>query len=261
MVAVVNVLDVDEGSFEAQVVEASGRVPVVVDFWADWCQPCRVLSPVLERLAEEYGGRFVLAKVDVDANPSLASAFGVQGIPAIKAFRDGRVVSEFVGVQPEAVIRSFLDDLAPGEDPAAAGMEAEAAGDLDRAAAEYRSVLDEHPENEAAAAGLARILMAREDLEGASKILASVPRTGEVARVAAELELRELTVGDGELARAASSAVTGDERGALQTLLDAVTGGADRDGAREAMLAVFERLGPDHPLTKEFRPQLARALF
>jgi putative thioredoxin len=258
---VANVIDVDEQGFEAQVLEASRRAPVVVDFWAGWCQPCRVLSPVLERLAEEYEGRFVLAKIDVDANPRLAAAFGIQGIPAVKAFRDGGVVSEFVGVQPEAAIRAFLDDLAPGEDPAAEGMEAEAAGDTVRAEAAYRAVLSEHPGAEAAAAGLARILLSRNDEEGARRVLAGVPRGGEVARVAAELDLRALAGSDGDLAEAASRAVAGDGRAALQGLLDAVAGGRDRDRAREAMLAVFQRLGEDHPLTAEFRPKLARALF
>ncbi|HEX5949267.1 MAG TPA: thioredoxin domain-containing protein, partial [Actinomycetota bacterium] len=108
-----HVIAVDEADFERRVVEASHSVPVVVDFWAGWCQPCLVLGPVLERLAEEYGGRFTLAKVDVDANQGVAARFGIRGIPAVKAFRDGSVAAEFVGVQPEDLIRRFLDGVVP----------------------------------------------------------------------------------------------------------------------------------------------------
>ena len=255
------VFDVGEAEFQARVIEASSEVPVVVDFWAAWCQPCRVLSPVLERLADEYGGRFVLAKVDVDANPSLAAAFSIQGIPAVKAFRDGQVVSEFVGAQPEAAIRAFLEEVAPGEDPAAPALEAEARGDLDAAESGYREVLAARPDHQEAMAGLARIQLSRGEEEAARKTLAPAARQGEVARVAAELDLRELAAAGGELGAAARLALGGDEGGALERLLGMIEDSSQLDRAREAVLAIFQRLGEDHPLTRESRPRLARALF
>ena len=110
-----NILDVSEATFEREVLMRSHEVPVVVDYWAPWCAPCRQLSPMLERQAIEAGGRFVLAKIDVDENPSLSVRYGVQSIPAVKAFRNGEVVSQFVGAQPEDRVRRFIDEVAPDD--------------------------------------------------------------------------------------------------------------------------------------------------
>jgi putative thioredoxin len=141
------VIDVDEQDFEREVVERSHSVPVVIDFWADWCGPCKALSPVLERLAAEAQGGWVLAKVDVDSNPRLAQAFGVQGIPAVKAVKGGRLVAEFTGALPEPQVREWLTVLGPT--PAELALERarrlEDQGDSGAALEAYREVLREEP--------------------------------------------------------------------------------------------------------------------
>src|SRR5438309_9322841 len=137
------VMDVSSVTFEADVIAASFQQPVVVDFWAPWCGPCRRLSPLLERLAEDAGGAWVLAKVNVDQNAALATRYGVQGIPAVKGFRDGHVVAEFVGAQPEPAVRRFLEQLAPSaidRDVAEARHRADG-GDLAAAESAFRRAL------------------------------------------------------------------------------------------------------------------------
>ena len=142
-----HMIDVTEATFEQEVLDRSNEVPVVVDFWAEWCGPCRTLGPMLERLSEEAGGKWILAKVDVDANPGLASAFGVQGIPAVHAFRRGRDVAEFVGALPEQQVRDWLAGLGPTPADIAAreGLDAEGRGDLEAAAEKYRISLAHEP--------------------------------------------------------------------------------------------------------------------
>jgi putative thioredoxin len=257
-------IDVGQDDFEARVLHASGEVPVVVDFWADWCQPCRILSPVLERLAEEYGGRFVLAKLDVDANPSLAAMFGIQGIPAVKAFRDGNVVAEFVGVQPEEVIRRFLDQVAPDVAALEPARKAEEAGNLDQAERLYREALDANPNDDRARVGLARALLSRGADEEARSLLEAAPTDAESRTLLAEITLRGLAAEAGELALAAAAraALSGEHRDALDRCLKAIAqGGENRDAARALMVAIFDLLGDEHPLTREYRPRLASALF
>jgi putative thioredoxin len=255
-------IDVGQENFEARVLEASRQVPVVVDFWADWCQPCRILSPVLDRLAGEYDGRFLLAKVDVDADPSLAAMFGVQGIPAVKAFRNGEVVSEFVGVQPEDAIRRFLDQVAPDVAALEPARKAEEAGELDQAERLYREVVVVNPNDDRATVGLARVLVARGADEEARSLLATVPPDGETRRLQAELTLGQIAEGTGPLAKAATATLGRNHREALDRCLEIIAGGGEEhDAAREAMVAIFDVLGDDHPLTREYRPRLASALF
>ncbi|MGH2686797.1 MAG: thioredoxin domain-containing protein, partial [Actinomycetota bacterium] len=165
-----HVIEVDQGDFQTKVLEASSTVPVVVDFWAGWCRPCLVLGPLLERLADEFGGRFVLAKVDVDANQELSSAFGIQGIPAVKAFVDGRVASEFVGAQPEPAVRRFLDSIVPSE---ADGLVASLPADDAQAESSLRSALEAEPGHPGASAALAGRLLERGDVEGARTVLSA----------------------------------------------------------------------------------------
>jgi putative thioredoxin len=255
-------IDVGQEDFEARVLDGSRQVPVVVDFWADWCQPCRILSPVLERLAGEYDGRFVLAKVDVDANPALAGMFGVQGIPAVKAFRDGAVVAEFVGVQPEDAIRRFLDQIAPDLARLEEARKAEAVGAMDEAERLYREAVSANPNDHQAAVGLARVLLEGGADEEARSLLQPVPPDAESRRLLAEMTLRQLAAGGGPLTSAAGAAVSGDHRGALDRCLQIIAeGGEDRDAARETMVAIFDMLGAEHPLTREYRPRLASVLF
>jgi putative thioredoxin len=258
------VVNVGQDDFEQRVVGGSREVPVVVDFWAGWCRPCLVLGPILERLAEEYEGRFVLAKVDVDANPALAARFRIQGIPAVKAFRDGDVVSEFVGAQPEEVVRRFLDVLVPSQadDLVAEARAVEERGDLEAAEAAYRRAIAVDPGHAGAAAGLAGVLLATGRVAEARSALAAVAPSPEVRAVQARLELLDAADSASPILReAAGLAAAGEHRRALDRALEALTSDGDRDAARELMVHVFEVLGDEHPLTREYRPRLARALF
>lgn len=213
--------DVSELDFETAVIDRSFALPVVVDFWAAWCAPCRFLGPVIERVAGLHAGRVELAKVDTDANPGLAAAYGIQGIPAVKAFLDGAVVDEFTGAQPEPVVRAFFDSLVARQDERAA--------------------------REDTVEG-ARRAMEGGDLDGARTALARLPATEEVSLLLAEIALREARIS------------LDDPEAVLRDLLGRVEAG-DRDEARTRMVQLFEVLGPDHPLVVRYRPALARALF
>jgi putative thioredoxin len=254
------VIEVGGDDFESRVIEASRRVPVVVDFWAGWCQPCLVLGPILERLAGEYGGRFILAKLDVDANQDLAARFGIRGIPAVKAFRDGGIVAEFVGAQPEDVVRRFLDQVVPSEadEQVAAAADATSA---EEAEAAYRQALAIDPTNMGAVAGLARRLLDRGEPDEARSLLATVPADGEVRRLRAELDLRDAAASADELGAAARAALAGDARAGLERLLALIKSDGEAEAARRLMLDVFDVLGDEHPLTREYRSRLATALF
>ncbi|MGH2661382.1 MAG: tetratricopeptide repeat protein [Actinomycetota bacterium] len=256
-----HVIEVDEAEFEDRVLAASEHRPVVVDFWAGWCRPCLVLGPVLERLAEEHGGRFTLAKLDVDANPELAARYGIQGIPAVKAFRDGQVVLEFTGAQPEEVVRRFLDQVVPSEaDDLVA--EARLVGSASDAEALYRRARELDPDHPEAVVGLADILVDREEVDEARALLLRVPGDPRAASLRAGLELQAAAADGSPVAAAARAAAEGDHRTALDRLLALISeGGDERDPAREAILQIFQVLGNDHPLIREFRPRLARALF
>jgi putative thioredoxin len=267
MASTANVVDVTDANFDTAVLDESRRRPVVVDFWAGWCQPCRMIGPVLERLADEKQGSFLLAKLDVDANPHVSQAFRIQSIPAVKAFRDGGVVNEFIGAVPEASIRQFLDSVLPSEADRLSqeGQRFEQSGRPDEAERLYRAALDKEARNVEAALGLGRMAALRGEVEEARRLLEPLRPNPEAERLLAAIEVAEWASpdGDGPLAGAERAAAEGRFPEALEVFLAAVRNGRedDRDRAREAMLKVFAVLGDDDRLTVEYRRKLAAALF
>ena len=250
--------DVSEADFMTEVVERSRELPVVVDFWAEWCGPCRQLGPALEAAVEKRAGKVELAKVDVDSNQSLSASFGVQGIPAVKAFRDGQVVAEFTGAIPPAQIERWLDTLvpSPADELAAAGDEASLrqALELDPAPPAPRPVRS------------ARILLARGDSREALELLEPLQgdflAEGLVAR--AQLAADGDAEPDGHLAsrlrRPGTTTITRPRSSALQEAIAAEPDPDRRDLIRAVMVGIFAELGADHELAREHRRRLAAAL-
>jgi putative thioredoxin len=241
------IFDVDEAQFEQRVLERSRSVPVVVDFWADWCGPCKQLTPALERAASARSGRVELAKLDVDANQSLATAFRIQGIPAVKAFRDGRVAAEFTGAIPPAEVERFFDSLLPSEADELVDGGDEAA---------LRKALELDPGHAVARRELGRMLLRRGETEEAIELL-------EGARgdfVADGLAARARLSGEEDLAAAFEAWDAGDASGALERLQDALPDPERQDLIRRVMVAIFTELGADHPLAREHRRRLSASL-
>jgi len=235
-------IDVTDATFPTEVVERSKQVPVVVDLWAEWCGPCKTLGPILEQVIDETGGKVVLAKVDVDANQQVAAAFQVQGIPAVYALRDGKVVDHFVGVQPEAAVRQFVAGLLPtDEESALAGLLE--AGDE----ASLRKVLELEPGNEMGVVKLAELLVSRRnegDVDEALALLARIPESDATRQLAARARIGVDTKDD----------VTEE----LDGLLDQVK---DDEVARQRYIDLLEVMGADDPRTAGYRKQLTNRLF
>jgi putative thioredoxin len=279
------VIEVNEEDFQTEVIERSRQTPVVVDFWAPWCGPCRVLSPVLEGLAQENGGRFILAKINVDENPSLAAKYGVQGIPLVKAFKDGRAADEFVGAQPQPAVRQFIQRLLPSEadQKVAQGRTLLEVGKHKEAEEAFRAVLAGQADHGGAWLGLARALAPQGQdqaaLDALSHVPLGTPDGNEALRLRQEMKLRtEAGNADeaGLRARIAEAPTDLEARYKLASLLAvercyeesleqyleivrrsrSFNNGAARDG----MLHLFDVLGDD-PLVRTYRNRLASALF
>jgi putative thioredoxin len=245
-------MDVTESTFQTEVLDRSRTVPVVVDFWADWCGPCRQLGPVLERAVAARAGKVELVKVDVDANPMLSQTFGIQSIPAVKAFRDGNVVSEFIGAQPPVAVERFLDELAPSE-----ADELVAQGDEES----LRRAVALEPSRADAAVPLAKILHSRGDLDGALSILKEVPASFAADGLTARIGLERADMLP-ELQEAFAALDDGDRERALELLIGALPNAdGSRDDVRRVVVGILDELGVDDPLARDARRRLAAALY
>jgi putative thioredoxin len=250
------VFDVTEAEFEQKVVERSREVPVVVDFWAEWCGPCRALTPALEEAARARDGRVDLAKLDVDQNPSIAASFRVQGIPAVKAFKDGRVAAEFTGAVPPPEVERFFDGLVPSEAELGARAAIESGDET-----ALREALAADPRNAQVAAALARVLLARGETEEALQVLEPFEHDFAAAGLAARARLADAE--DEHLDAAFAAWDAGEHAAALEELQRALAAVGDaeaRDDIRKVMIAMFTELGAQSELAREHRRRLSAVL-
>ncbi len=275
-------LDVTDASFAAEVLERSKTVPVVVDFWAPWCGPCRVLGPIIEKVAGENVGEVVLTKLNTDENPRTATTFRIQGIPAVKAFRDGKMVAEFTGSVPESQVRAFFAKLVPSPAERAAKVAQAHAASGDEAAAEvgFRSALAASSVNADAIVGLATILRRRGERDEAERLLDRAPNDRRAKAMKHRLFLDDFAARHGaENLESEAADAPRDPRSryrwgvmlaakeqyepALDELIESVR--LDKtfaeSAARKAVLAVFDIVGLESPLTKDYQRKLASVLF
>ncbi len=281
-----SIIEATTENFQTEVVERSNDVLVIIDFWAEWCGPCKQLGPVLEKLAETYKGKILLAKVNTETAPDLAAGFGVRSIPAVFALKDAQLVDSFVGAMPEAAIRAWIEAMLPSQvENTIAEAKALEATDPAAAEARYRDALLLEPEGSRPRIALGRFLLGQDRLDEVDTILSELADRGfndhEVEKLQAEVHLRKKRGESGgvddlraqfkanpkdkdlQLKLAEALAAVGDYRAALETALDLVE--RDRQGtgepARKLMVELFQLLPDDSELTTEFRRALSNALF
>lgn len=282
MTAASKVIDVTDDTFQQAVLDESKKRPVVVDFWAPWCGPCRVLGPMIEKVADELGDQVLVAKLNTDENPKVAMKYGIQSIPAVKAFKDGAVSSEFIGALPEPQVRDFFTKLTPSksENAAAEGTRLASQGDPEGAKKQFELALADEPRNVEALVGMATLLVEEGEVEKAQPFIdkASPDRRAKALghRIFLTSFAQKHAADDVEGEAKANErdpraryrwgvmlAADGQYEDALNELLDSVR--IDKtfaDGAaRKAILAVFDILGLDAPLTKEYQRTLSQVLF
>ncbi len=233
------VIDVTDATFEAEVLQRSKEVPVVIDLWAEWCGPCKTLGPILEKVVDATGGKVVLAKVDVDANPAVSQAFKVQSIPAVYAMKDGAVVDGFMGAYPETAVQQFVDGLLPSDEQQAVA-ELLAAGDE----ASLHLALGMEPTNEDVIVALGELLVADGRGDEALELLGRIPESDRTRKVAAAARVRVQP--------------DDDHDATLTALLDRVK---DDDEARQRFVDILELMGPNDPRTADYRRQLTARLY
>ena len=242
-----NPIEVTDADFQQRVLDRSAQLPVLVDFWADWCQPCHMLAPVIEQAVDAHAGKIELAKLDADNNQATAARYGVRGLPTVKAFRDGEVVDEFTGAQPALVVERFVAGLVPSEADQLAGS-----GDEQS----LRRALEVDPGHAVARRELGKLLLGRGEAEEALTLLDGV--NGDF--LAEGLAARARLAGDEDLAGAFEAWDEGDHATALELLQAGLADPERRDAIRRIMVAIFTELGADDPLAREYRRRLSAAL-
>jgi putative thioredoxin len=272
------IVDVSESDFEFQVLAYSQQVPVVVDFWAEWCAPCKMLGPMLEKLAKEGQGSFRLARLNVDENPNLALRYAVHSIPAVKAFRESKMVAEFAGVQPEPRLREFLRSIAPSPSDLELekGISLLASQQSQEAEKAFRQVLQTTPASTAALLGLTKSLLLQGKVQESHSILENFPASREyssaqmllpLSRALVNLEKGETFVSEEPLDPAFHNALRLERRGNIEAAMDGLLDVLRedrryRDGeAQRVMVAILELLGESNPVARQYRVELASILF